>query len=89
MEVESEGHETLHYGETTDVWQDREKPRRVPVRYCPWAVIPTPLRRISVNLFKDKELFCCEKKAYCCRERGVDNANKIYLQLLANENVNS
>lgn len=29
------------------------------------VVISTPLRCISVHLFKDKELLCCEKKAHC------------------------
>lgn len=29
------------------------------------VLISTPLRRISVNLFKDKELLCLDKKAYC------------------------
>lgn len=62
--------------ETPDVQKDREKqdePLSVGALGQHGVVISTPLRRISVNLFKDKELLCCEKKAYCV-ERGVGPA---------------
>lgn len=59
--------------ETPDVRRDREKQEESLSEIGlgqHGVVISTPLRCISVNLFKDKELLCCEKKAYCV-ESGV------------------
>lgn len=44
------------------------KTRSIPVRKHLGqhrSLVSRPLRCISVNLFKDKELLCCDKKAYC------------------------
>lgn len=51
----------------------RSRKTRIPVRKHLGrlgALISRPLKCISVNLFKDKELLCCDKKAYCA-ESGM------------------
>lgn len=69
--------------ETSDVCRDREKQEEslseIVLRQH-GVVISTPLRCISVNLFKDKELLYCKKKAYCV-EAGC---GQLQLDLSAN-----